>query len=62
MTFLDKDSIEILADTFGINVTTVNDQESFDYVKAYDEEGEASDQVLVERAPVHYDYGTRRSW
>jgi len=60
--FLDKDSIEILAEAFGVNVTTVNDQEAFDYVKAYDEELNASEQTFVERAPVitimgHVDHG-----
>jgi len=60
--FLDKDSIEILAEAFGVNVTTVNDQAAFDYVKAYDEELDASEQTFVERAPVitimgHVDHG-----
>lgn len=36
--FLDKDFIEILAETFEIEVTTVNAQEEFDYVKAYHED------------------------
>ena len=35
--FLDKDTIEILAETFEVEVTTVDEQEEFDYVKAYED-------------------------
>lgn len=57
--FLDKDSIEILAETFGVEVTTVDAQEDFDYVKAYHEDENIE---LVERAPIitimgHVDHG-----
>lgn len=57
--FLDKDSIEILAETFGVEVTTVDAQEDFDYVKAYHEDENLD---LVERAPIitimgHVDHG-----
>jgi translation initiation factor IF-2 len=57
--FLDKDSIEILAEEFGIEVKTIDPLSALDYVKAYDEQ---EDKNLVERPPIitimgHVDHG-----
>jgi len=57
--FLDKDSIEILAEEFGVEVTTVDPLDALNYVKAYDA---IEDKNLEERPPVitimgHVDHG-----
>jgi translation initiation factor IF-2 len=59
--FLDKDSIEILAEEFEIEVTTIDETEAFDYVKDYDSIDEHEDD-LFERASIitimgHVDHG-----
>lgn len=58
--FLDEDEIEILAAEFGVEVSIIDEQEDFDYIKAYEKENEGTgDAVKVPVVTImgHVDHG-----